>query len=256
MVRTKGNNKDLLGELVKTDFKLRYNNSVLGFLWVFLKPFLLFLILLVVFSKLAGSKIHDYPVYLLLGIIMFTFFSEGTTYGMNSLLNKSGIILKINFPRHIAVISATVLSTINFGLNMIIFVVISFLFHISYSVGAILYFLLIAVCLYLLIINFSLFFSIFYVRLRDLSNIWELALQLVFYGTPIVYSITQLPSKVQTLVSLNPLTFLIQAARDCIIYGTISYSIKIPILFTIEIIVLYFAQKYFNYAVKKIAEYF
>lgn len=255
----KNNNKDLLLELVKTDFKLRYNNSILGFIWVFLKPFLLFLILSIVFSKFAGNAVKNYPIYLLLGILMFNFFSEGTTYGMNSLLNKSGIILKINFPRHIAVFAATLLSVINYLLTVIVFVIISFFFHVYISPLSIVYFLGLSVLLYGLIITFSLYASVLYVRYRDLTNIWELALQLIFYATPIIYPLSQLSPKLQKAISISPLTILILGARSILLPDSYHYPIN-PLkyiaiaLVTLGLFILgYF---YFQRMIKRIAEFF
>ena len=88
------NDKDLLFEFVKTDFTLRYNNSMLGFLWAVLKPLFMFSVMYLVFSFLMGDSIKYYSLYLLMGIFMYNFFQEVTTNGLNSLLQKKDIILK------------------------------------------------------------------------------------------------------------------------------------------------------------------
>ena len=94
-------NRILLRELVVTDFKLRYQGSVLGYLWSILKPIFLFIILFVVFDKFLGlgRNIEHYPVYLLVGIVLWNFFSEATVQGLQSIVSRGDLIRKINFPK-------------------------------------------------------------------------------------------------------------------------------------------------------------
>src|SRR5688500_16681585 len=110
-------NRILLRELVITDFKLRYQGSALGYFWSLLKPLLLFAILYVVFVKLLkfGGDIEHYPVYLLLGVVLWSFFIEATTNGLQSIVSRGDLIRKINFPKYIIVISGTISSLINLG---------------------------------------------------------------------------------------------------------------------------------------------
>ena len=111
----KQNDIDLYKQLVKTIFKMRYKGSILGFLWVLLKPFFMFLILYVIFSATAGAAggltSRQYAVYLLSGLIIYTFFNEGFTWGMNSIMDRADLILKINFKRSIVFNSNFILST-------------------------------------------------------------------------------------------------------------------------------------------------
>ena len=114
------NDIDLYKQFVKTIFKMRYKGSILGFLWVLLKPFFMFIILFVVFSSVSGQvgnlTSRQYAVYLLSGLVIFTFFNEGITWGMGSIMERADLILKINFKRDIVVISALTMALINFGL--------------------------------------------------------------------------------------------------------------------------------------------
>ena len=113
-------NRILLRELVVTDFKLRYQGSALGYVWSILKPLFLFSILYVVFDKFlgVGRNIQHFPVYLLLGIILWNFFVEATNQGLNSIVGRGDLLRKINFPKYIVVISGTVSSLINLLFNM------------------------------------------------------------------------------------------------------------------------------------------
>src|SRR5882757_1406640 len=114
-------NRVLLRELVVTDFKLRYQGSVLGYAWSLLKPLFLFAIMYVVFGLLVKlGTIEHYAVYLLLGIILWTFFAEATNQGMGSIIGRGDLLRKINFPKYILVLSTTISALINLGLNMII----------------------------------------------------------------------------------------------------------------------------------------
>ena len=115
-------NRVLLRELVVTDFKLRYQGSALGYLWSILKPLFLFAILYVVFDQFLrlGRDIQFFPVYLLLGIVLWTFFTEATNNGLQSIISRSDLIRKINFPKYIIVISGTISSLINMGINLLV----------------------------------------------------------------------------------------------------------------------------------------
>ena len=118
-------NRILLRELVVTDFKLRYQGSILGYAWSILKPLFLFLILYIVFDKFLnlGKDIEHYPVYLLLGVVLWQFFAEATTQGLQSIISRGDLIRKINFPKYIIVISGTVSALINLTINLAVVLV-------------------------------------------------------------------------------------------------------------------------------------
>ena len=123
-------NRILLKELVKTDFKLRYQGSVLGYLWAVLRPMMLFAILYIVFAKILkmGGDIPHYPVYLLAGTVLWSFFSECTSQGIQAIVARGDLLRKISFPKWILVVSATVTALINFLINLgvvIIFAIVS-----------------------------------------------------------------------------------------------------------------------------------
>src|SRR3989337_3927032 len=103
-------NRSLLAELVRTDFKLRYQGSVLGYAWSLLRPLLLFVILYVVFVKFLkiGLGVPHFPVYLLLGIVIWNFFSEMTGQSLGSIVGRGSLIRKIRIPRWIIILSSSV----------------------------------------------------------------------------------------------------------------------------------------------------
>lgn len=259
-------NRILLRELVITDFKLRYQGSVLGYLWSLLKPLLLFAILYVVFIHFLkiGSSIEHYPIYLLLGVILWTFFSEATNMGMQSIAGRGDLIRKISFPKYIIVISGTLSALINLLLNIVVVFIFVFIngVHLHWSV---LWLPLIIVELYVLSLALAFTLSAMYVKYRDIGHIWEVFLQGAFYATPILYPITmvasQSPLAAKLLIIINPVAQIIQDARYSVvthqtvtvwnyIHNPLTQFIPIAIVF----ILLIFAGWYFRRSQKYFAE--
>ena len=243
-------------ELVRTNFKLRYNNSLLGFIWVLLKPLLTYVVLYIVFSQFKGGWVENYQMYLLLGIIIYTFVNEGIVFGMNGILGTAHIILKVNFPREIALGASLIMAVINLVINLFILSIFILFNPVSPTVLSFLYFIAIIVILFSLIYGMSFFTSIILVRLRDLQHITELIMQLLFYATPIFYPLDSLPQVVQKVVSLNPLTILIQAARKALIHGEIVNLKAVSVIALIALLGLLFGSVYFRRNVKRVAESF
>lgn len=208
-------NRALLSELVRTDFKLRYQGSVLGYAWSLLKPLMLFAILYVVFVKFlkVGGDVPHFPIYLLLGIVLWNFFSEMTNQSLGSIVGRGDLIRKIRIPRWIIVVSASVSALINLGLNMIVV----FIFLILNKVDLLqtsLWLPLILLEIYILGLGISLFLAAFFVKYRDVSHIWEVIMQGAFYVTPILYPLTLITNiDYQKLLLLNPMAQTIQDAR-------------------------------------------
>src|SRR5437868_9116547 len=126
-------NRALLAELVRTDFKLRYQGSVLGYAWSLLRPLLLFLILYVVFVRFLkfGAGIPHFPVYLLLGIVIWNFFNEMTVQSLGSIVGRGDLIRKIRIPRWIIVLFSSISALINLFLNLIVVVVFILITHVD-----------------------------------------------------------------------------------------------------------------------------
>lgn len=209
-------NLHLLWVIAKTDFKLRYNGSLLGYFWAFLKPLLLFLVMYVVFSVLMRWDIPNYQLYLLLGIIMWNFFAEGTSAGIYSLLSKGDLIKKIYFPRILVVIACSLTAFMTLLLNMLVFFVFYFFSGMEFHM----YLLLLPVALiflYLLVLGVSLFLSVLQVRYRDVIQIWEVLMQAGFFLTPIIYPLALIPEKYYFYLYLNPMAGIIQFARMAIL---------------------------------------
>ena len=208
-------NKALLSELVRTDFKLRYQGSVLGYGWSLLRPLFLFGILYVIFALVLKSSggIPHFPVYLLLGIVLWTFFTDMTTQSLGSIVGRGDLIRKIRIPRWIIVFSSSLLALVNLGLNLIIVAIVMVVngVHLQLSI-VLLPFLLLEI--YLLALGVSLFLSAAFVKFRDISYIWEVLLQAAFYLTPILYAMSIITRPgIQKVMLLNPMAQAIQDAR-------------------------------------------
>lgn len=218
MKKPSQNNFEILKMFIKMDFVLRYQNSVLGFLWVFLKPFLIFLVLLTVFTFFGGN-IEHFQVYLLLGIILFQFFSDGTTFGMHAILNKAHVILKIPFSKTSVILAGTLNALLHLCFALLIFFGFLFFKGIYPSFLNILLFLVLILVEFLFILGLSFFTSLWIISFRDLGQIWEVVLAALFYLVPIFYPFSILPEHLQRIFWLNPLSQIIVFSRDLLIYG-------------------------------------
>jgi ABC-2 type transport system permease protein len=257
-------NRALLSELVRTDFKLRYQGSVLGYAWSLLRPLMLFGILYVIFALVikSGDGIPHFPVYLLLGIVLWTFFTDMTSQSLTSIVGRGDLIRKIRIPRWIIIFSSSISALINLGLNLIVVAIVMVINQVDIMQTVVLFPLLL-VEIYLLALGCSLFLSAAFVKFRDLGFIWEVILQLGFYLTPILYAVTLIPEKFQKYLFLNPMAQALQDAR----YSLISHDPKVVtayrvfdggwhtlIPFAIVIVVLIGGLTYFKSQANSFAE--
>jgi ABC-2 type transport system permease protein len=253
----------LLKQLVKTDFKLRYQGSALGYLWSLLKPLFLFGILYIVFVKIVGVDygVDNDGVYLLFGIVLWSLFSEMTGGSVTSVVGKGDLLRKINFPKYVIVLATGFSTLINLTLNMIIvavFMVIS-----GVDVGlTILWAPLIFLELIILSLGIGFFLSAAYVKLRDVGYIWDVLLQAGFYLTPILFPLSFAPIWGQKILMLNPVAQIIQDLRYVMVsdktitiadvFGGNHFIRIIPV--TITLLLLGLCTKYFFSRSKNFAE--
>jgi ABC-2 type transport system permease protein len=179
-------------ELAISQFKLRYTQSVLGYLWSLLKPAMIFAITYLIFVDLF--KIKDgtqfYGIQLLLGIVVWTFFAECTASSMQAIAGSAGLIRKAYFPRSILVIAASMSSLFTFLINLTIVFVIAVGLHqidIGFRIVLVIPLLL---ELYLLAIGISLFLSALFVQFHDVGHLWDVLMQLLFYGSGVMFSLS------------------------------------------------------------------
>lgn len=255
-------NRILLRELVITDFKLRYQGSVLGYAWSLLKPLFLFAIMYVVFGLLIKlGSIEHYSVYLLLGIVLWTFFSEATNQGLASIVSRGDVMRKISFPKYIIVLSTTISALVNLTLNLVIVAVFMLISGVHLHLTALMLPLYI-VEIYILALGLAFLLSALNVKYRDTSHIWEIIMQAAFYATPIIYPLSVVITKSEVaakFLMMNPIAQAIQDARYSLIthetttvsglYGN-GWYVLIPI--SIVAVIFVFGSLYF----KKNSRYF
>lgn len=213
-------NRSLIRELVASDFKLRYQNSVLGYVWSLLRPLLLFTTLYVVFIYIfkinKDQTIPHVPSYLMLGVIVWTFFTEATMSGLNAITGRGDLIKKVSIPKYTVVISTTTSALVNFTLNLVVLAVFMIFDKVELRATALLFPVLI-VELVLFATGLSFLLSALYVKFRDMGYIWEVTLQMLFYATPILYFMQMVPHDLAKIMSLNPLAQIIQDMRAFLI---------------------------------------
>lgn len=213
-ISTRRNYFSLIRELAITDFKLKYQGSIFGYLWSLMKPLAIFGVLYLVFTVFVRipSKIPHFPVYLLLGIVLWNYFAESTTAGMRSIVEKGDLIRKVYFPRIVIVIANSLSALITLLLNLIVIAAFMGIAHIAPTLGSF-GFILVIVELYLFSLGVSLFLAALYVRFRDFAYIWDVLLQLGFYASGVIYDVSIIPHKYIKLLALNPITQILQDGR-------------------------------------------
>ncbi len=204
--------------LAVTDFKLRFFGSVLGYFWTLMRPLLLFGILYFVFTEVVklGEDVKHYPVYLLSSIVLFTFFSETTSRGVTALVERENLLRKVRFPRLVIPLSVALHSLFNLGLNLIVV----FTFVLASGIEPMLSWLELIPLVALLVLfatGVATGLSALYVRYRDMQPIWEVALQILFYASPIIYVATFLPNNIEREAMANPLSAIFTQVRHAVI---------------------------------------
>lgn len=212
----------LLRELVITEFKLRYQGSALGYLWSLLKPLFLFAILYYVFVHFLkiGEGISNWPLSMLLGIVLWNFFAEITNNGLNSIVARGDVIRKINFPKYVIILASSISALINLALNFVIIGIFMVIKGVDVHWSGLLTPLYI-IELFILGIGLAFILSSLFVKLRDINYIWEIFMQALFYGSAVIYPIAvvvnQAGSIAAQLLLMNPVAQAIQDTRHVLI---------------------------------------
>jgi ABC-2 type transport system permease protein len=204
--------------LAATDFKLRFFGSALGYVWTLMRPLMLFGVLYFVFTEVVkfGEGVKHYPVYLLASIVLFTFFSETTSRGVTSLVERENLLRKVRFPRLVIPLSVALHALFNLGLNLVVVFVFVFASGIEPRAS----WLELPVLVLLLVVlstGMTMLLSALYVRYRDMQPIWEVLLQVLFYASPVIYVITTLPDSIEREAMASPIAALLTQMRHALI---------------------------------------
>ena len=222
------NRKSIIWDFAVTDLKMRYRNSVLGFVWTILEPLFILLVLYIVFTNIFSNTIEYFPLYLLLGLIMWNMVVRGTQLALNSTLSRSSILSQIYIPVAIPPTSASITSLIMLAFEMVVFG----FFLVAYQFlppATIVLLPLIVVLEFLVVIGLALPLSVLNVRLRDTQFIWNVILTAGFFLNPIFYTMDVLPKTAQSILIYLPTVQILNFARDVALYG------KVPTLENVAI---------------------
>ncbi|HXV38429.1 MAG TPA: ABC transporter permease [Nitrosopumilaceae archaeon] len=231
------NRRSLIILLAFNDVKARYRNSVLGFFWSFLEPLLMLGVLYLVFTNIFKNSIENYPIYLLLGLIMWYMFSRATSMGQTSLLDKAGIVQKIYVRRELIVLSACLTSLIMMCFEFVAFAFFAIVFHFI-PPSTILLLPLLIIDLFILSLGISLVLSVLTVYFRDIKFVWHVALQVGFFTTPIFYRLEVFPDLIKRILELNPMASIVDTAHKIVIYGTLP-TIEESLHITISTLIIF-----------------
>lgn len=258
-------NRILLKELVKTDFKLRYQGSAIGYLWSILKPLMLFAVMYVVFIYFLrfGDDVPHFAVAMLLGMVLWQFFTETTNLGMMSIVSRGDLLRKLSFPTHIVVIAVSINALINLVINLVVVFVFAIINGVEVSKFAFVTPLLL-IELYAFSLGVAFILATIYVHFRDIGPIWEVLLQAGMYMTPIIYPVSLVIGKSQLvakLMMMSPIAQVIQDMRHLLtspvnitVWQLINTKWIIVIPYLLPFVVLFVGFKIFNKHSKKFAE--
>ena len=249
--------------LAITDFKLRFFGSALGYLWQLMRPLMLFGVLYFVFSHFikVGEAVPYYPVVLLSNILLFTFFQDGTG-AVSSVVDREGVVRKIQFPRMAIPVATVLTAALNFTLNAVVIVIFAVASGVRVH-GSWIQVPLILTVLVVFILGLAMFLSAAYVRYRDVKPIWEVTLQVLFYASPVIYALETIDvsETVRQLLALNPIAMILIQFRHAVIDPTAPSAAEMAggavwLLIPLGLIAATFVLGYwyFNRAAPRIAE--
>ncbi|MBR4422027.1 MAG: ABC transporter permease [Erysipelotrichaceae bacterium] len=208
----------LISQLVLRDFKSKYKRSILGVFWSFLNPLMTMTVQFLVFSTFFTADTQNYPVYLLSGVVCFSFFSECTTMCLSSISGNARLITKVYIPKYIFPLSRSISSSINLVISLVPLILACLILGVDIHPQALLFFYFLA-CLIVFALGIGMFLSALMVFFRDIQFLWTVLTQIWMYATPIFYPAEIIPEKYKFIVRINPLYHFIGNARTCLING-------------------------------------
>jgi ABC-2 type transport system permease protein len=202
--------------LARTEFKLKYAGSALGYVWSLARPLLYFAVLWVVFGRLFKSTIPRFPVYLVIGVALYTFLGDAVSSALPSIVQRGAVLRRIAFPSLLIPLATTTSALTTFVFNCV---------GVGIFVGAsgvqprLQWVLLLPLVLelYLFVFGVALICATLYVRFRDVGQIWEVLSSVLFFSSPVMYPITILPGWAREVIAFNPLVQIMQDSRELLL---------------------------------------
>lgn len=214
--KTFGKYRNLLAELVKKDIKLKYRSSYLGVVWTLLEPLLTMVVLTLVFSKMLGRGTRDFPVYILTGRLLYSFFSNGTKAALKSIRSNAGMIKKVYVPKYMYPFASVLSNYVIFLISLIVLTVVALTRGVYPTVRLFWAFIPLFQIL-LLTAGMGLILATMAVFFRDVEYLWGVALMLIMYASAIFYQVGDMVSEKNAWIfKLNPLYAVIVNFRNAV----------------------------------------
>lgn len=238
------NYKYFLKENVEKDIKLKYRSSYLGIVWTMIEPLLTMIVLAFVFGTMYGNKDHQFPVYILTGRLLYSFFSSSTNSCVRSVRSNSAMIKKVYVPKYLYPVSSILSSYIIFLISLIVLVLVGIYFKVYptvytlFAVFPLLVLLLISFGVGMILATLGVFF-------RDLEYLWGVGLMLVMYTSAIFYKVETFDPEKTWVLKINPVYCVIQNFRNCVLYArpldrdTMLYAVGFALITTVTGIILF-----------------
>lgn len=220
MIKKLKRHQFLFEELVKRDFTKKYKRTILGMAWSIISPLVNLLIMWLVFNNFFGNNVDHYAIYLFSGQLVYSYFTDATNLGMNSLVGNAGIFTKVNVPKYLFLFSQNVSSLINFGLTLIIYFIFVVIDGIPFTWKFILLIYPI-ICLVIFNLGMGLILSALMVFFRDMQYLWGIMTQLLMWMSAIFYTIDNYTYQAQCAFLANPIYLYIRYFRKIVIDGAV-----------------------------------
>ena len=244
---------EFLKSNVKKDIRGKYKGSFLGILWFFINPLLSVLVYAIVFPYIMRMKVENYLIYLITGMIPWTFFTNAINTGIISILSNADIIKKVYFPRIILPISAVTSALVNFGISCIIVLIFCIFGGVGVSYHLV-WLPVIAIIQYILLLGITFILSAVEMYMRDIEHIINFFLAMAFYVTPILYSPDIFPDNLAWILKINPMAYLIYAYRDIFLYHKNPSLMGLGIVFIFALLLFMIGYEIFKKLQKGFAE--
>lgn len=245
--------REFLKSNVKKEIRGKYKGSFLGMLWSFLNPLLSVVVYAIIFPYIMRMQMDHYLIYLITGIIPWTFFTTAVNLGMVSILINANIIKKVYFPRIILPIASVTSALVNFLISCLIILAFVIFSGIGLSFN-LLYLPLVVIIQYILLLGITFILSAIDLYFRDIENIMMFFINMLFYATPILYTPDIFPEKIGFVIYLNPMAHLINAYRDIFYYKAAPNLLSLAIVGIFSIITLIVGYLIFDKLQKGFAE--
>lgn len=247
------NYRQLLKSNVRKEIRGKYKGSFLGVLWSFVNPLLTTLVYAIVFPFLLKGAQEHYTTFIVIAILPWNWFTTIIAQGTSTILGNGNILKKVYFPREILPISINVSGLINFLISCLIICIFLIFSGIGFSWYII--FLPIIVLIQFILLQGIIFITgSINVYIRDLEYIINFFISMLFYATPVLYSMSMFPKKIQSILRLNPMTTIIESYRDIFFYKQMPNLTNLGLVFILSLVILFVGIKIFKKLEKGFAE--